>query len=402
MQPLTIIIDGNYLFYKTLFVTKGYGTMPEGRKYLSNKSEIGVFMRKVATDLVYSLNTFSGFSRLIFTKDSKSWRKEIEIPGHEGYKSSRSYADDVDWNIFFGLMDEFTEILKGFGVIVSIINKAEGDDLMYLWSDYLNNKENPENVIIFTGDGDLTQVVGYNDEVYTAVYVNKAKSKLITDRGMKEWLSKKEDVKEQFDIFNTNALRKIMSSDGIDLIRAVYEKIETEEIDPNYVILSKILCGDDGDDIPSIWEWKKDGKNKRITNRFIGKVYQELMEKDNHIDIDDLVNNPRTRNRVRLILQEASKIQMPPDLFAEKIKTNTMLAHLSKDKIPQYIIDEFDKTKDDLLHNSLKKFDNLQLLEGTQYEKKDGNYQEPLTADNISEKIKNNSVTVSDIFKIFS
>ena len=85
MQPLTIIIDGNYLFYKTLFVSKGYGTMPDGRKYLSNKNEMGVFIRKVATDLVYSLNTFSGYSRIIFTKDSKSWRKQIDIPGKESY-----------------------------------------------------------------------------------------------------------------------------------------------------------------------------------------------------------------------------------------------------------------------------------------------------------------------------
>lgn len=393
MQPLTIIIDGNYLFYKTLFVSKGYGTMPDGRKYLSNKNEMGVFIRKVATDLVYSLNTFSGYSRIIFTKDSKSWRKQIDIPGKEGYKSGRSYAEDVDWNMFFTLMNEFTEILKEYGVIISTIDTAEGDDLMYLWSDYLNNKENPENVIVFTGDGDLTQITNFNDDVYTAVYVNKAKSKLIVKPGMKEWLKDREEDRNQFDIFSDNALKKIMTNDGIDLIRAVYEKIETEEVDPNYVILSKILCGDDGDDIPSIWEWKKDGKPKRITNRFIGKVYNELMERNNYINIDELVNNPRVRNRVRLTLQEATKVQMPPDIFYEKMKVNALLAHLSKDKIPQNIIDEFNATKDNLLKNKLKKFDNIELLAGTKFEKKET---ENTNFDS------NNTIKVSDIFDMFN
>lgn len=401
MVPLTIIIDGNYLFYKILHVTKGYNKLPDDRKFLSFKNETEIFIRKVATDLSYSLKMFEGYRRVIFTKDSKSWRKAIKIQDHDDYKSSRHYADDINWDIFFNLMNEFMDILKSFGIIISNIDNAEGDDLMYLWSKYLKEKEEPENVIIFTGDGDLTQLVDYGDENFIIVYVNKQNGKLIAKEGFKKWLDDFTKKNDPYDIFTQKAISNIGDENSIDIIKKAIAKLDYDEINPDKVIIEKIICGDDGDDIPSVWNWTKDGKKKRITKRYLKKVYEELDYIDCY-NIPDIINTPSIRNKIRLLLQGSILTQIPPDEFENRIKTNTILAYLSDFVIPEYIIEEFDKTKEDLLGTKLKNFDNISLLKGTKFEKKVGDsiYDE-LSIENISDRIEN-GIQTSDIFNIFS
>ena len=96
---INICVDGNYIFHKTFGVFAGYGNVDPG-KVFSKKSDQTMFIRKVATDLCSSLNNLPSGGRLIFTADSKSWRREIEIE-NGGYKSNRTKDENVDWTIFF-------------------------------------------------------------------------------------------------------------------------------------------------------------------------------------------------------------------------------------------------------------------------------------------------------------
>ena len=156
-MALNLVFDGNYLFYKTLFIFSGYSS---GKRLLEDEKDQAMFMRKIATDMSHAIRFFGNPDRIIFTIDSRSWRKDIEI--EEGaYKGTRSKDENtVNWDSFYKCMNEFGIILRKKGIIVSKEERAEGDDLMYAWNTecLANNKS----VILFTGDRDIIQLVGKN------------------------------------------------------------------------------------------------------------------------------------------------------------------------------------------------------------------------------------------------
>lgn len=375
MNELTVIVDGNYLAHKCKGIAKGFDKdkYDENNKYLSKESEVNELVAKMVTDLSYSLNYFPGPKRVILTKDSSSWRKKIEIPEHAAYKSSRKYKDDTDWEKFHTAIDEFIKLVSENGILVSIIDSAEGDDLIYLWSEYINSDEISDNVVIFTGDGDLSQVVKYNDSVYTVVYDTKqSKNKIIAKNGFDKWINKKNNT--IIDIFNDGVLNKLLNNDGIDILKRVMLATPIDEIDPNEVVLNKIFCGDDGDTVPAIFQWgniKENGKyEKRVTNKHYIKIHEHILENYNEIDIEQLLHNNTFKNKIRLILQETTKVNIPIDKFKEKLKLNSTLIYLKRDILPESIVTEFDKTKKQMYSDAKPIQLNRNILVGTKYEVK--------------------------------
>ena len=84
---INILIDGNYIFHKTFGVFGGFGAK-DPSKVLGTPGEQAMFIRKVATDLCAGLRLLPQGGRLVFTCDSRSWRKDVEIED-VGYKSNR-------------------------------------------------------------------------------------------------------------------------------------------------------------------------------------------------------------------------------------------------------------------------------------------------------------------------
>ena len=73
---MNLIFDGNYLFYKTLFI---FGSYAKKGKVLSTDTDQEMFIRKIATDMTHAIRSFGNPSRIIFTIDSRSWRKDVLI-----------------------------------------------------------------------------------------------------------------------------------------------------------------------------------------------------------------------------------------------------------------------------------------------------------------------------------
>ena len=111
---INILIDGNYIFHKTFGVFAGYGSNVDPGKVLKSKSDQSMFIRKIATDLCSSLKMLPIGGRLVFASDSRSWRKDVEIEDG-GYKSGRVKDENVDWSIFFDLMQAFGTHLEKMG-----------------------------------------------------------------------------------------------------------------------------------------------------------------------------------------------------------------------------------------------------------------------------------------------
>ena len=144
----TLIMDGNYFVYSRLFV------LPRNKKqrFLDSEKDRGVFMRKLAMDFASEMRKFKNIAnRVVFVADSKSWRKDM-IPEAQ-YKANRKQSETINWTAVFEIYDEFKELLKKRNVVVQQMSGAEGDDLVFAWSTFLNMQG--DNCIVWSGDRDL-------------------------------------------------------------------------------------------------------------------------------------------------------------------------------------------------------------------------------------------------------
>jgi 5'-3' exonuclease len=268
---INILIDGNYIFHKTFGVFAGYGSNVDPGKILKSKSDQSLFIRKVSTDLTAALKLLPIGGRLIFTSDSRSWRKEVEIEDG-GYKSGRVKDENVDWSIFFELMESFGNHLEKMGFIFSKVEGAEGDDLLLYWSQRLNDEG--QSCIIISGDKDLHQLARMKGpDIWTATWnSNSKKNVLSVPAGWREnWLN---EVKTEVSIFNMGST----ISPEKERLKDFIKKVDIEEINSFPFIFNKVLIGDKGDSVPSVWEFETAGKTTRFTPKSAEKLYDLFLE----------------------------------------------------------------------------------------------------------------------------
>lgn len=284
---INILCDGNYIFHKTFGIFSGYGNV-DPAKVLGKKSDQAMFIRKVSTDLCAALKSLPSGGRLIFTADSRSWRREIEIEDG-GYKSNRVKDENVDWSIFFQLLEEFGIQLEKMGFIFSKVQGAEGDDLLYAWSKKLN--EIGEDCIIITGDKDLHQLSRLENNNWTIIWNNNNKKNVLSvpEKWESNWLLKEEEAS----IFNMGSA---ISPDK-EKLKSLFSKCEINEVDRYQFILNKMFVGDKGDAVPSVWEMKAGGKTMGFTPKKSESLIQSIMSSEwssmkigQMLDNDEFVN----------------------------------------------------------------------------------------------------------------
>jgi 5'-3' exonuclease len=246
---ISVICDGNYLFHKTFGVFSGFGSSNPG-EILSKKADRNIFMRKVMTDLCYSLNHIPIDGHVVFVKDSRSWRKDLVVE-RGVYKGSRKDKLDkkVDWGSFYDLIEEFGEFLQLNGYIYSKAGGAEGDDLLWFWNKKLN--ELGSNVVIYSGDKDSHQLVSARPNQWTICWnANSKNNKVVAANGWTDNYLNAEEELSVFDVsFDTDSEK--------DKIRKLLASSTLEEIDPEKLLFEKILTGDIKDDVPPVWAYEK-------------------------------------------------------------------------------------------------------------------------------------------------
>lgn len=277
---IDVVVDGNYIFHKAFGIFSGFGSKNPG-DVLSSETERNMFVRKVITDLCYTLNQIPDVKQVIFCKDSRSWRKDYKIT-RSVYKESRVKGEGVDWGSFFRLIDEFSEYLESNGFIYSSYQGAEGDDLIWAWCDYF--KEKDESVIVISGDKDMYQLVRYGENGWVGIWNSNSKNnKLIVSENWKEELETETTI---FDVdpmsgSNSSKMEKLLSS-------CTLEKINTKEY-----IFKKILMGDKKDDVPGVFPHQtKNGKNSNIAEGKANKIWELYLESEwRDYSIEYLWNN---------------------------------------------------------------------------------------------------------------
>lgn len=364
-----LVFDINNMLFRSMFVLGGFQT----NYSFDNQKEIDELMRKISTDTAFLVRLINP-SRVIFAKDDRSWRKKIEIEENEGYKGTRKQNEFINWENVYRVLDEFLDIAEENGMIVSRVDNAEADDLCALWKrELLYNQK--QHVVIVSGDEDIRQLVDYyevdNTKIFSTVFNpfkqgKNASRKLYVTDNFNEWLNETQES----DIWNMNVTIDVDKGD-FKRIRDTSD-VKLEVVDGNHIAMRKVFCGDDGDNIPSIYTWVKttaagDEKETRITNAPFTKLYEGLKNSPN-----DVITHKELIAKSDKVLQGIRKIVKHEPTFDIKtrLERQIKLVVLDPDLFPRSIVKSFDESKNEFLSRKRPDIADMNMnsfLQGTRY-----------------------------------
>jgi 5'-3' exonuclease len=357
-MKLNLVIDASGIFYRSLFTLGNYGA--KSKKLLESEESKGIFIRKLATDFSALVRSVENVDRVIVCLDSSSWRKRIAIEGG-GYKISRKKDESsVDWESFFELTREFTQILSNRGYIISKINDAEADDLLFLWSRKLNAMN--ESVIMVTGDRDLHQVVKLNDNGSWTVALDPVaqRRKIFMTQATHDTCQLSTPT-EEIDLFDPST----WSSKPSDILFSLVDKNDIEIIDPKNIAFKKVLLGDAGDAVPGVVTWKDPKDPEKIRSLTDNKLSKALLNLNLSCDWQTL----RTGTHTESIAKELStvlKMDIDKNALNEAIQRNITLVVLDEQIIPVGIQQDFAQQFEEVKKSSVN-LSREAILEGTDW-----------------------------------
>lgn len=209
---MNILFDGNYLYHRNFSVFSTYYKNEDIGTVLQDKEKQQVLLRKCIIDLCHTVRKFENVERVVFVIDSRSWRYGL----YDNYKYALTRVREPYYKDFLAVLQQLEELLKSRGIIVSRVDGAEGDDLLYVWSIYFGYILDQETVIV-TGDSDLRQIITKN----VSLFNNNSKNLKLYCLQEKEvyWNEKMESdvqvhVTNPFEVL----LYKVIMGDGSDNI----------------------------------------------------------------------------------------------------------------------------------------------------------------------------------------
>lgn len=342
MNKYTLLVDGNYFLFKTLFISGKIKSKGELNFIDEPEKDSDILLSKLSTDFSYEIRRFSPIlENVVYCIDSSSWRKDFYPNSNESenassstYKGNRKKDKSIDWKKLYEIHDKFANSLKDLGITISRVDGSEADDLIFAWSSYLNMIN--RNAIIFSGDNDLLQLVCKNDSNESnTLYYNKFAKKLYTFENFEHWLN---NSSEEMDIFN-------MSINSTDIgFKKVLKGIKIQEIDVQEFIFKKILMGDSGDNVSPLYHHTKKSKDGKIrtysiTNNKADKILKKYENEYGSISESTFFNSESISN-ICQIAKEILKIHDKTlDELIERYETNRSLMMLHSRALPPSIMD---------------------------------------------------------------
>lgn len=321
----TLLIDGNWLLQSRMAVMMDQFDKTKTKHELEiSQNEL---IERMTRSIIIILNKFRDIDNFILIQDGGSWRNQLQIPSQLGekYKGNREHAVEIDWNYIFSALNKLSTLCKDQNITTSQLLNAEGDDWMWYWSRKLNSEGT--NCIIWSSDNDLKQLVQVDNGAFTAWYNDKHGLFFHKDLN---------DSQEEIDVdffLNTNYKSPLLES--------LQKNSQYSFIDPDDIILSKIICGDSGDNIKSVIKVEKNGRRYGVSNKDWCSIRKNL-----RIDsfplflqkIDDVV--------IELInLKKFSCYNLDKSLIREMIDYNIKLVWLHEQVIPETVVQGMNNTE---------------------------------------------------------
>lgn len=321
MNNLTLLIDFNWLLMSRMSVLiKGFEkSNPEIVKEQTSKELEDLLAKSINV----TLNRFKCIDNIVIVSDGGSWRKQLPIPKSLKditYKGNRSQAYELDWNYIYGASNNVFNRCKDLGITCTQHFNIEGDDWIWYWSRRLNM--DGVNTIIWSSDNDLKQLVQVdkNTQKFTVWYNDKA------------GLFLPSELDQPFDEYEF-FMRFEYSSPVLESIKSSL-KNKFNYINPNDIVLSKVLCGDAGDNIKSIVRYTKNNR----TYRFSEKDYESLVKELNIKTINDLLESKQKVSKYIISHKKFMPYKFDEETVNEMFDYNVKLVWLNENTIPESLI----------------------------------------------------------------
>lgn len=324
MENLAVCIDGNYLLYKDVFILNKTRSMESDLMTLLNND-------------INKINRVFNFNRIYFISDmGKSWRRDI----YGDYKGNREKDKKIDWNFVFKEYDTFKDVLKNDRSIkFHQYEELEGDDIIAHVVNKLNSKG--ISVLIIAADKDLHQLIKYDiEKQYINIMWNfKFNNQfLYIPKNHEIFINHVENLKP--DIFSSNINMEFLAFWNDFIFN---KNIKRKEVDAEMSLFCKILSGDSGDNIDSVYKQKMKNSDKY---RGIGEsgaekiyeTYKKLYPEDiNFLDPIFIKNATDVVAYSKKITDDKIK-----DSIKGKISRNLMLVNLDPAFLPKRLYEIMD------------------------------------------------------------
>ncbi len=334
--------------------------MRKSDRLFESENHILEYSHLISNSIIALIDRFDGNVGIVLCFDYKTWRKQY----YPSYKGTREYDDSINWDAYFKFVDDYCQnLIDKHEFKISRIEGAEADDLIYLWSKKLNNAGS--DCIIVSEDKDLHQLVkSHDDGSFTIIYNNSFKNaKIYKDPG-----TNLDESFNKIDILNAS---DILSSSRSVIKKIINEVDSVEDINVQEFIITKLLTGDDGDNVPSVWTWlDKNNRNKRITPKVAEKIYNNfasLTENPLYLLYNDF---DFFKNILAKSIEFVIGLNVPVAELEKNIERNATLMCLHYKFIPKNIIKDFQKSFDENTHPV---YERITFLHGTRYFQ-DGRY----------------------------
>ena len=364
-KKILLVLDWSNLLFRSLFMNSLYNQTNGYNKI----EELRSFMYKFTTDVCSIINIFRPANIIIATDAQHAWRKDV-LPGDDitpGYKSNRKKSENVNWDNVFKCSDDLQEILRQNSMHIAKVDHCEADDIAAMCKELVFEKYPDYNIIIVSADADIRQLIDFNEMTnqYCIVYNTTGRGKgskrhLYVTQKFVEWLNYNDDS-SAFDIFFEN---QDLSKQYIKNLLNNNTIMDLDIENPNEVVLNKIFCGDDGDCVPSFYNWYKDGRNVRITPSKEKKV-REIIGINN---VQDLING---KSLLKPVFEKVCKKEIKDIDFNERLNRQRILVELNSSLFPDYIQDYKSEISEMIKNNPASGFQNIKsqsLLKDTEYE----------------------------------
>jgi hypothetical protein len=316
-MKINIIIDGNYLLLKSVYVLF---------KHRNLYTDLPIILErdyKNLTNLYY-------FDNIYFISDSRmNWRKRV----YKEYKATRKKNMKIEWETVYNIYDEFKDSIKDKkNCKVYQIDELEGDDLIsYIVKQ--SNKEGYSNMIV-ANDSDLYQLIKYNpiDKYINFMYNFKYNDERLFLPQMYEKfiddISKTMDVDDLFEDSNSD------NYEFIDFFNSITSNKKVIEINYEKELFIKII-GHNKDNIKSIYMKGTRGIGKQGAE----KIYD--FYKDTYPGEIDF-NSKEFKNRLIESIKYCKNIKTDEldDIMKTKLDLNLKLVKLDEQSTPDTLYDK--------------------------------------------------------------
>ena len=330
-----LVIDFNNMAFRAMFMCI---YSPEYKvSTFDTQEENNEFICKLVTDISYIVRMFKPDRTIIACDSNQAWRKDLfeDLPG-EKYKGTREKDDKKNWTMIFDNLGELKEALDKYGFFVNDVPRAEADDLAALWKEKCMREG--DNLILISSDKDWLQLADFNPNFnnYCSIFnpIPNQKTRIKTmygTQGFVDWLNKSESGN---DIFFTNYdphkdfLKKLLTSDRF---------INYNVIDPMETLMGKIMCGDDGDNVPSFYQFYKNATKVRVTPNRAKKI-EDLANAHNVTELVEAASNGKLLEAMNSVLKYNVDVDM-----TQRLQRQRLFVELNSALFPESIVTVFNK-----------------------------------------------------------